>query len=113
MSTTGVDVATRASRRFGVADSEVSMTSRCASPRSRLSVSLAGLSVLVLVNACSATRLQSAWVKPDLQTLHLRRVVAIAITKNPARRRSMEASIAEQIRDAAPEVEVTESSSLI
>jgi hypothetical protein len=74
---------------------------------------LAATALLVFCSACATTNLNSTWIKPELASLRINSVVAMAISKNPARRRAMEASMVEQIRDKAPEVTATESSTLI
>jgi hypothetical protein len=57
--------------------------------------------------------LERAWVTPEPGAVNIHRVVAIALSNNPGRRRAMEASMVEQIREKAPSVEATESSTLI
>jgi hypothetical protein len=74
---------------------------------------IAILALLLMVAGCASTRLQRAWIAPDVGTLKIGRVVAIAFSNNPGRRRAMESSIADEIRKAAPEVEVIQSSTLV
>src|SRR5262245_21042152 len=63
--------------------------------------------------ACSATRLESSWVKPDLRPAPLKRVVAIAMTKDSGRRRAMEESLASQLQESTPGIEAVPSYTLI
>jgi hypothetical protein len=81
--------------------------------RLKLAGFVAGLALTLLSVGCATTQLERAWVKPDLAPLNLRRVVAIALSRNPTRRRIMEASIVEQIRKVSPDVQTTQSSTLI
>jgi hypothetical protein len=74
---------------------------------------VAALAAAVLLAGCGATRLERPWVTPDVGALNIHRVVAMAISNDPGRRRAMEASMVEQIRDEAPGVEAVESSTLI
>ncbi len=86
-----------------------SSEARRRAPRS----ALIGLIVLpCLALGCAATRLQSTWVKPDLDGVRFHKIVAIALSNNPVRRRAMEANMADRLRRVAPEVEVTQSSTL-
>lgn len=79
----------------------------------RLVTASAACAALLLVEACASTRLTRSWVSPDAGRVTIHRVVAMAISQYPARRRAMEASMVEQIRDKAPEVTATESATLI
>jgi hypothetical protein len=74
---------------------------------------LSALALLLLLAACASTQLSRSWVKSDVRNVNIRRMVTMALSSSPGRRRAMEASMAEQIRDKAPEVDVTESSTLI
>src|SRR5262245_42335368 len=69
--------------------------------------------ILLLMVACATTRLQHTWVSPEAVALNPQRMVAMSLSRDPGRRRAMEASIAEQIREKIPGVEVTESSTLL
>jgi hypothetical protein len=79
----------------------------------RASRLLAGLMLVFVASGCGATRLERAWVSPEVDALNVRRIVTIALSNDPGRRRAMEASMAEEIRDQIPGVAVTESSTLI
>jgi hypothetical protein len=79
----------------------------------RWTIAIAALAVLLVTMACGATRLQRAWIAPDVTSLRIHKVVAVALSRNPDRRRAMETSIVDQFHSAAPQVQATPSSTLI
>ena len=89
------------------------MTTSFATNSGRWAGALAALAALLVMTACATTRLQRAWIAPDAGSLRIHKVVAIALSQNPGRRRAMEASIVDQLRTAAPRVEAIQSSTLI
>jgi hypothetical protein len=79
----------------------------------RLALACAGLATVFLMISCASTQLRQTWVNPNVSNVRIHKVIAIALSKDPARRRMMEASMVEQIRDKTPEVTAIESSTLI
>jgi hypothetical protein len=72
-----------------------------------------GLAALTVSACASSTQLQSSWVKPDTGPLNFRKIVAIAITKDPARRRAMEETMTSELKRAEPDVVAVPSYTLI
>jgi len=71
-----------------------------------------GAALLVVTVACATTRLQSSWVKPGTGPFTFKKVVAIALSKTPGRRRILEDAMATQIR-LVSDVHVVPSYSII
>jgi hypothetical protein len=79
----------------------------------RLASSAVWIAVVLLMTGCASTRLRTTWVNPNASSVSIHRVVAIALSNDPVRRRMMEASMVAQIREKAPGVTAIESSTLI
>lgn len=71
------------------------------------------LAVLALAAACASTELQQSWVRPNLGPLTFKKVAAVAIARDPARRRMMEDSMVGEIQHVAPDVQATASYTVI
>ena len=89
------------------------MTTSFATHTTRTIGCLAVSAALLVTAGCAATRLQHAWIAPDVTSLRIHKVVAIALSRNPGRRRAMEASMVDQLRRTAPQVQATQSSTII
>jgi hypothetical protein len=86
---------------------------RLTTGKCRLTLGGIGLFTLFLLIGCATTQLRHTWVNPNIRNVRIQRIVAIALTRDPVRRRMMEASMVQQLRDQFPEVTATESSTLI
>jgi len=73
----------------------------------------AALAAVAFAGACATTQIQSSWAKPDIGPLNFRKVVAMAIAKNPDRRRVMEDAMAGEIHKTAPDVQAVPSYTII
>jgi hypothetical protein len=81
--------------------------------RRAIHIIAAASSCAVIAIGCATTQLQSSWVKPGIGALSFNKVVAEALSKNPARRRMLEDAMVSEIRRVAPNVEVVAGYTLV
>jgi hypothetical protein len=69
--------------------------------------------VTAITPACSATRLQSAWVTSAPERTVFKSIVALALTRDPGRRRMMEDALASELVDKSARLEAVASYTML